>query len=383
MRELVIDLDAIAANLATLRERFAPTDPDGVKIAGAKGPMALAVVKANAYGHGMIEVAKTLAAAGVDYLGVADIEEALSLRAAGIRLPILAWLHSPAEDFVEAVNAEIDLGIANTEQLNRVAQAARQTGRTARVHLKIDTGLGRNGSTLADWGSLIRLAKLFADDSLIEVVAVFSHLSSTSEEDDLRQIEKFNLAVEQARSGGLDFSIRHLTASDGSISYPQAHFEMVRLGVALYGLSPFADHHGDEYGLRPAMTASSVVVQTKRVGAGEGVSYGYLHRTAGETTLALVPIGYAEGLPRVLPGVAEVTIGGSRFPINSRVAMDQFVLDVGNANVEIGDRVVLFGDPATGAPSVDELAAAAGTINYEIVTRMGGRFKRSYLGGKQ
>ena len=383
MRQLTIDLDAIAHNLATLRDRFAPTDADGTKIAGARGPMVLGVVKANAYGHGIIEVAKTLAAANIDYLGVADIEEALQIRAAGIRVPILAWLHSPAEDFVAAVNAEIDLGLANTEQLNRVAQAARQTGRTARVHLKIDTGLGRNGSTLADWASLIRLAKLFVEDSLIEVVALFSHLSSTSEEDDLRQIEKFNGAVEQARAAGLNFKLRHLTASDGSISYPQAHFEMVRLGVALYGLSPFADHHGTEYGLRPAMTASSLVVQTKRVGAGEGVSYGYLHRTTGETTLALVPIGYAEGLPRVLPGVAEVSINGNRFAINSRVAMDQFVLDVGNANVEVGDRVVLFGDPATGAPSVDDLAAAASTINYEIVTRMGGRFKRTYLGGQQ
>ena len=143
------------------------------------------------------------------------------------------------------------------------------------------------------------------------------------------------------------------------------------------------DHRGDEYGLRPAMTASSVVVQTKRVGAGEGVSYGYLHRTTAETTLALVPVGYAEGLPRVLTGVPEVAINGARFGINSRVAMDQFVLDVGNAAVEIGDRVVLFGDPETGAPSVDELAAAAGTINYEIVTRMGGRFQRTYLGGQQ
>ena len=383
MRELVIDLDAIAENLETLRARFAPTDADGKKIAGVRGPMVLGVVKANAYGHGMVEVAKTLAAAKVDYLGVADIGEALTLRAAGIRVPILAWLHSPSEDFVEAVKAEIDLGIANTEQLNRVAQAARQTGLTARVHLKIDTGLGRNGSTLADWSSLIRLAKLFADDSLIEVVAVFSHLSSTSEEDDLRQIEKFNGAVEQARAAGLQFRLRHLTASDGSISYPQAHFEMVRIGVALYGLSPFVDHRGDEYGLRPAMTASSVVVQTKRVGAGEGVSYGYLHRTTAETTLALVPVGYAEGLPRVLTGVPEVAINGARFGINSRVAMDQFVLDVGNAAVEIGDRVVLFGDPETGAPSVDELAAAAGTINYEIVTRMGGRFQRTYLGGQQ
>lgn len=383
MRELVIDLDAIAANLKTLRARLAPTDADGTEIAGARGPMVLGVVKANAYGHGMVEVAKTLAAAEVDYLGVADIAEALTLRAAGIRVPILAWLHSPAEDFIEAVKAEIDLGIANTEQLDRVAQAARQTGRTARVHLKIDTGLGRNGSTLADWASLIRLAKLFVDDSLVEIVALFSHLSSTSEEDDLRQIEKFNGAVEQARAAGLQFKLRHLTASDGSISYPQAHFEMVRLGVALYGLSPFIDHRGDEYGLRPAMTASSVVVQTKRVGPGEGVSYGYLHRTTADTTLALVPIGYAEGLPRVLTGVPEVSVNGTRFGINSRVAMDQFVLDVGNSNVEVGDRVVLFGDPETGAPSVDELAAAAGTINYEIVTRMGGRFQRTYLGGQQ
>jgi alanine racemase len=367
MRELIIDLDAIAYNLDVMRQRTG-------------GAMVCGVVKANAYGHGMLEVARKLEEVGVDYLGVADVTEALELRRAGIVSPILAWLHDPHEMFVEAVNEGIELGLANEDHLTRVAAAAEITGRLARVHLKVDTGLNRNGASAGEWEGVLRQARGLVAEGFIQVVGIFSHLSSTGEAEDLAQIARFDAAVDLAREYGIKFELRHLTASDGSLNYPQAHYEMVRVGVALYGLSPFADHHSKEYGLRPAMTATAYVTQVKRVPAGEGVSYGYMHRTKSETTLALVPVGYAEGLPRNASGKASVSIHGKTYPISSRIAMDQFVIDVGDDDVTAGDLVTIFGDPAAGVPSADDLAIAADTINYEIVTRMGGRFKRTYLG---
>ena len=367
MRVLEINLDAVAANLATMRARTS-----GAKVMG--------VVKADAYGHGMLEVARRLEAESVDFLGVADIAEALALREAAITTPILAWLHNPNETFESAIEADIDLGVATTAQLEAIASASAELGKTARVHLKVDTGLGRNGAHLREWPQLVADAHELALLGRIRVVALFSHLSSTSTEDDLIQIARFNDAVGVARAAGLHFEMRHLVASDGALNYAQAHFEMVRIGVALYGLSPFTDHSSGEYGLVPAMTAKSFVVQVKRAEAGEGVSYGYMHRTAEATNLALVPLGYAEGLPRSASGNAVVQVAGEAHKIASRIAMDQFVLDVGQQSVSIGDEVVLFGDPSKGHFSVDALALAADTINYEIVTRMGGRFVREYFG---
>ena len=367
MRVLEINLDAVAANLSTMRARTS-----GAKVMG--------VVKADAYGHGMVEVARRLEAESVDFFGVADIAEALTLRVAGITTPILAWLHAPSETFEAAIDADIELGIASKAHLEAVAAAAAELGKTARVHLKVDTGLGRNGAHLRDWPELVEDARELALLGRIKVVALFSHLSSTSTDDDLAQIARFNAAVEVAREAGLHFEMRHLVASDGALNYAQAHFEMVRIGVALYGLSPFTDHSSGDYALVPAMTAKSFVVQVKRADAGEGVSYGYLHRTTEPTNLVLVPVGYAEGLPRSASGKAVVQVAGQPHKIASRIAMDQFVLDIGQQGAEVGDEVVLFGDPSQGHFSVDALALAADTINYEIVTRMGGRFVREYFG---
>ena len=304
----------------------------------------------------------------------------MTLRVAGITTPILAWLHAPSETFEAAIDADIELGIASKAHLEAVAAAAAELGKTARVHLKVDTGLGRNGAHLRDWPELVEDARELALLGRIKVVALFSHLSSTSTDDDLAQIARFNAAVEVAREAGLHFEMRHLVASDGALNYAQAHFEMVRIGVALYGLSPFTDHSSGDYALVPAMTAKSFVVQVKRADAGEGVSYGYLHRTTEPTNLVLVPVGYAEGLPRSASGKAVVQVAGQPHKIASRIAMDQFVLDIGQQGAEVGDEVVLFGDPSQGHFSVDALALAADTINYEIVTRMGGRFVREYFG---
>lgn len=367
MRSLIIDLDAIASNFQTMKQR-------------AGGAKVMAVVKANAYGHGMVEVALKLEAEKVDYFGVADVDEALELREYGIETPILAWLHDPEDRFVEALDNEIDLGVANLEQLERIADAARLTGLKARLHLKVDTGLSRNGATLNDWPQLLTATKELADQGLVEVIGVFSHLSSTGSTEDRAQIAKFDQALQQASAAGIDFELRHLTASDGSLSYPDAHYDMVRIGVALYGLSPFADHHSAEYQLKPAMTAVAQVTQVKRVDAGTRISYGYLAHASAESTLALVPVGYFEGLPRNATGKHSVSINGKLYKIDARIAMDQFVINVGDDRVSAGDQVIIFGDPAAGVPSADDLANACETINYEIVTRMGGRFKRTYLG---
>ena len=368
MRTLTIDLDAIVHNYKTMVARTEAA--------------VLPVIKANAYGHGMVEVAKALEAAGCGGFAVADVAEGLVLREAGVTAAVLAWLHDPEDDFVAAVANDIDLGIANVEQLRKAIAAAETSGEIAHLHLKIDTGLGRNGATASEWAGLLAETRAAVETGKVAVVGIFSHLSSTGEAEDLLQVERFKLALELAKDAGVDYEFAHLTASDGSLAYPSAHFTMIRVGIALYGLDPFSSHRAAEYGLRPAMTASAKVVQTKRVPAGTGVSYGYLHTTAEETTLALVPVGYAEGLPRNATGKAQVSLNGKLYPILGRIAMDQFVLDVGNDNVQVGDDVYLFGDPAKGHPSVDDLADAADTINYEIVTRMGGRFKRVYLGAK-
>lgn len=367
MRRLVIDLDVIARNLNTMRSHCS-----GVKICG--------VVKADAYGHGMIPVAKKLQESGVDYLGVADIHEAIVLREHGISIPILAWLHDFDENFENAIELNIELGLANVSQLDHVAASAKKLGKTARIHLKVDTGLGRNGVSLSQWPHVLRAVKDLVDQNLIHVVGIFSHLSATSAEEDLQQIEFFEDALKAAKEASVNYEIRHLVASDGALNYPQAHYDMVRLGVSLYGLSPWTNHTSAEYGLTPAMTAIANVINVKGVPAGQGVSYGYLYRTAKATNLALVPVGYAEGLPRNASGKAQVAINSKLYDIMARIAMDQFVVDVDEDDVKPGDEVVIFGDPANGVPSADQLALAADTINYEIVTRMGGRFRREYLG---
>jgi len=237
MRELVIDLGAIVHNYQSMKSRF------GTKV--------LAVVKADAYGHGMVEVARELEAANADCFATADVQEALLLRTAGIKTDILAWLHDPEDDFVEAVARDVSLGIANLAQLGRAQRAAEVSGQTAKLHLKIDTGLGRNGSTAAEWNDLLKAAALAQSTGAIKVVGIFSHLSGTSEAEDLKQIERFDAAVGQALAEGIEAEMIHLTASDGSLAYPQARYNMVRVGIALYGLDPFSAHRASEYGLTP------------------------------------------------------------------------------------------------------------------------------------
>ncbi len=349
MRIIQVDLAAIRHNYQLLKQTVAPSK-------------VMAVVKANAYGHGMLEVAKALEAAGVDALGVADMHEALTLRREGIKSRVLAWIVQP-EDLDIAGDFGIEVGISTFGQLKKA---------TAKniLHIKVDTGLGRNGFAEADWEELI--AQLKGKDNL---TGVFSHLSNTSEFEDKKQHERFEQFLKMAQSEGITFSERHLAASAGALSYPTMRYEMVRCGIAVYGLNPFEDRNSG-LALRPAMRVTAELVNCKQVPAGHGVSYGYKHRTERATTLGLVPFGYAEGMPRISVG-HKVLISGKRYPVVGRVAMDQFVVDLGGDVYPAGEEVVIFG--SSGEPSAEELGSSAQTINYEIVTRIGGRANRVYV----
>lgn len=364
MRNIEIDLEAISSNYKTLKE-----------IAATK---VMAIVKADAFGHGKIEVARKLESIGVDMLGTADLDEAMELRESGIAAPMMAWLHGKDTDFAPAIQQNIDVGLATSEHLASVVKAAEKLGIKSRIHLKVDTGLGRNGATLNAWPELIELAVQAEQSGAVKLVGVFSHLSGTSEADDLKQLGVFLSAVDLAQTLGASFELRHLAASLAAIRYPQTRLDMVRIGLGLYGLDPNPETRARDFGLRPAMRVSAEVVSLKRVPKDHGVSYGYTYRTAQETTLALVPFGYAEGLPRIASSKAEVLLNGRRYRILARIAMDQFVLDIGDDEVSIGDEVVIIGDATKGEPTAEELALASQTINYEIVTRMGGRAKRVF-----
>jgi len=365
LRTITIDLEVIANNYKTIKK--------------LTSGQVLAIVKADAFGHGMIEVSKKLESIGVDILGTADIDEAMELRHAGLKSPIMAWLHGKNTQFEEAIGNDIELGASALATLEKIAAAAKKVGKVAKVHLKVDTGLGRNGSDLASWPELIEKAVELSASGAIELVGVFSHLSGTSEKDDLEQLRVFEEAIETAAKLGATFKIRHIAASLAALKYPSTRLDMVRVGAAMYGIDPSTEVIAREYGLLPAMRVSSEVVHVKKAPAGHGVSYGYLHRTKAESTLALVPFGYTEGFPRVATGQAEVSLNGKKYPVLARVAMDQFILDLGTDSAEVGDEVVIIGDSTKGEPSAEDLARAAGTINYEIVTKMGGRAKRVFL----
>jgi alanine racemase len=365
--EVRVDLDAIRDNVALLR-------------AGTTAEV-MAVVKGDGYGHGMVPSARAALAGGATWLGVATLGEGLALRRAGIRTPVLAWLHAPGMPLHEGVGAGLDLSAGTLELLDDLVRAAGQTGRTARVHLKIDTGLARGGATAADWPALLEAAAKAQADGHIEIVGVWSHLvqadvpgHATTD----RQVEAFEEALEVAERVGVTPHYRHLANSAATLTRPDTHYDLVRPGVAVYGLSPVP---GETFGLRPAMTARARVALTKRVPAGQGVSYGHTYVTERETTLALVPLGYADGVPRHGSNVGPVQVGGKRRTVAGRVCMDQLMVDVGDDPVVAGDVATLFGSGDDGGPTATDWADAIGTINYEIVTRFGStRVPRVYDG---
>jgi alanine racemase len=366
--EAVIDLAAIRANVARLK-------------AGTTAEV-MAVVKADGYGHGLVPSATAALAGGASWLGVARLDEALALRTAGITAPVLAWLWMPGEsaELAAAIGAQVDIGVGSALALDAVRAAARASGHTARVHLKIDTGLSRNGVYVTDWPDFIAAVARAQAAAEIEATGIWSHLVWADEPGHpttTRQLANFRAALAVAERAGVRPQVRHLANSAATVSVPEAHFDLVRPGVAVYGLSPIPER-GD-FGLVPAMTLRAQLALVKDVGADEGVSYGHAYRTEVPTTLALVPLGYGDGIPRAASNVGPVWINGERFTVSGRVCMDQFVVDVGGLAVHTGDHAVLFGPGRAGEPLAQDWADATGTIHYEIVTRIGPRVVRSYL----
>lgn len=366
-----IDPRAIRDNVAALRGH------------AAGGADVMAVVKADGYGHGLLPSARAALDGGAAWLGVAFLEEALALRAAGIDAPTLAWLTTPGEDLSAAVAADVDLGTYSEQQLAAAVDAARATGRAARLHLKADTGLSRGGATVADWPALCEAAAKAQADGAIDVVGVWSHFAFADGGADHpvngRQAQVFAQALEVAERAGLRPQVRHLANSAATLTAPATHYDLVRPGLAVYGLSPVPGPGGPAaFGLRPAMTLASTVALTKRVPPGAGVSYLHRYTTDRETTLALVPLGYADGVPRAATNAGQVQLAGRRRRIAGTVCMDQFVLDVGDDDVRAGDEVLLFGPGDRGEPTAQDWADALGTISYEIVTRIGARVPREH-----
>ncbi|MBU2668698.1 alanine racemase [Actinoplanes bogorensis] len=366
--EVRIDLDAIRDNVALLRARTTAE--------------VMAVVKGDGYGHGMVPSARAALAGGATWLGVATLDEGLALRGAGVEVPVLAWLHSPGLALHEGVEADLDLNAGSLELLGELVTAARRAERTARVHLKLDTGLARGGATVTEWPALLEAAAKAQADGEIDVVGIWSHLVHADEpghETTDHQLAAFADGLAVAERFGITPRYRHIANSAATLTRPDAHYDLVRPGLAVYGLSPI---EGETFGLRPAMTARARVALTKRVPAGQGVSYGHTYFTERETTLALVPLGYADGVPRAASNVGPVQLGGKRRRVAGRVCMDQIVLDVGDDPVVAGDVATLFGPGDEGGPTADDWAEVVGTINYEIVTRFGStRVPRVYDGG--
>lgn len=368
-----VDLGAIRANVATLR-RSAPTAE------------LMAVVKADAYGHGLIPVAAAAREAGAAWLGVALLEEAIALREAGDAGPILAWLAVPGDPFVECVRRDVDLNIGAEWMLSEIVAAAQLAGRSARVHLKAETGLGRGGTTLEDWPRMLELANRATAAGAIEIVGIWSHLAHADNPNHptiASQIEAFETLCERAATAGIHPPLRHLANSAATLALPSTHYDLVRPGISVYGISP-GPRVGSAaaLGLRPAMTFGGRVAAVKRVPAGHGVSYGHDYMTDRETSLALVPIGYADGVHRRASGRGQVQLAGERRTIAGRVCMDQFVVDVGDAACEAGAEVILFGEGSRTQPTAQDWALACDTIAYEIVTSVGPRVPRVYVDGE-
>ncbi|MGA5099686.1 alanine racemase [Streptomyces lavendulocolor] len=366
-----IDLGALRANVRALRGRVG-TD---VQVMG--------VVKADAYGHGAVPCARAALEAGATWLGTATPHEALALRAAGIDAPLLCWLWTPGGPWDEGIRADLDMGVSGMWALREVTEAARRTARPARVQLKADTGLGRNGCQPADWPRLVGEALAAQAEGLVKVTGVWSHFACADEPGHPSigaQLETFHEMLTYAEKEGVDPEVRHMANSPATLTLPETYFDLVRPGIAMYGVSPGPEVGSPaDFGLRPVMRLVGSVALVKDVPPGHGVSYGHHYVTEGPTTLGLVPLGYADGVPRHASGRGPVLVGGKVRTVAGRVAMDQFVVDLGGDVVEPGAQAVLFGAGDHGEPTAEDWARAADTIAYEIVTRIGSRVPRVYL----
>lgn len=371
-----IDLAAIENNVRRLRR-------------ASQAPHLLAVVKGNAYGHGLVPVATAALRAGADWLGVAQLREALALRRAGVTAPILAWLYlaDPRNPLLrEALDHGIDVSVGSVEQVEAVAEVARSLGRRMRIHLEFDSGLARGGARASSWAAVVAAVLAASARNLLEAVGIWTHLAWADDPaavQNVAHVAAFHAAVAAAGDAGLRVGLVHLASSGSILTRPELHGDLVRAGLAIYGLSPVAATTAREFGLVPAMEVSAPLAAVKWVPRGTGVSYEHAYVTPRSTHLGLVPAGYADGIPRRLSGHSLIFVGGRRVPVVGRVCMDQFVVDLGaESTLVAGERVVLFGDPASGAASADEWGAAIGSHGDEIINTVAARVPRSYGNGR-
>ena len=396
----VVDLAAIKHNLSVLR-------------AAAPDALQLATVKVNTYGHGLVPVALAALDGGADWLGVAQLAEAFALRRgldeAGVAradAPILAWISTSSSDFAAAIEADIDLSVSWTWVLADICAAARAVGRPARVHVKIDTGMSRAGSTLADLPALASALRMAADDGLVDIVGAWSHMSRADDPSEAgnastaSHVRIFEEGLAILADAGITPRIRHLSATSGILWHPEAHYDMVRVGIGLYGLSPDpAVATAEELGLIPALELSAPLTSVKVIEEGTPASYGGTWVAPTRRWIGLVPLGYGDGIFRAASNKARVVVrseaGLLNAPLVGRVCMDQFMVDLGQAEgspgtptarsgqapAAPGDTAILLGSGAFGEPLADDWAQAAGTINYEIVTNLGAHIPRIYRDG--
>jgi alanine racemase len=363
--EVRVDLAAVRHNVDLLRRTVAP--------AGL-----MSVVKADGYGHGMVEAARAARDAGSEWIGVATIAEALALRAAGDTGRLLCWLTTPGADYAAAVAADVDVTVYSEAELEELLSAL--DGRPARVQVKVDTGLSRGGAPREAWHDLFAVAADAERAGALEVTGLWSHFACSDEPEHPANDEQqaaYDEALDLAESAGLEPEVRHLANSAGAILRPAARYDLVRCGIAVYGCDPAPGR--TDLPLRPAMTVSAPLAMVKDVPAGASVSYGHTWTADRPTRLGLVPVGYGDGVPRHASNTAEVLVGGARCPIRGRICMDQFVVDLGGVDAQAGDEVTLFGPGDRGEPTAQDWAEACGTISYEIVTRIAGRFERVYV----
>jgi alanine racemase len=365
--EALIDLGAVRDNVIALRRHV--------------GQAALmAVVKADGYGHGLIPAAAAAAAGGADWLGVIRVPEALALRRAGLTMPILCLMSVPGGEHEDAIRQDVDLTASTAGLVAEISAAAERAGRPARLHLKVDTGMCRGGATMADWPAVVGAALAAEAEGRARVVGIWSHFACADVPGHPSvgaQLNVFREALAVAEGAGAKPELRHLANTPATLTLPHAWFDMVRTGGGIFGLSTLPG--GPPAWLRPAMTVKSRLVQVKQVPAGSGVSYGHRYVTSSRSRLGVLPLGYAEGMPRG-PATLQVHARGARRLIAGTVSMNHVVVDFGDEPVTEGDEVVLFGPGDAGEPTAQEWADALGTISYDIVTRFGGRVPRSYRG---
>ena len=363
MRAFVeVNLKAIANNISLVRSKTSA--------------QILAVVKADAYGHGLVPVAKCAVESGASWLGVALLEEALSLRENGIKAPVIAWLTPPSSDFKLAIQSNIDLSIPSLKHLELVVAAGKAVGQRPRVHIEVDTGMSRGG-LLGEWEEFLIAIK----GAEVDVVGFWSHFARADEPEEIankNQITDFEKKLAQLQEIGINPKYVHFANSAATLTNSGSHKDIVRLGISMYGLSPDVNTLGSSSNLdlEPAMTLKAELQLVKRVPAGSPVGYGATEITTRDTKLAIVAMGYADGIPRCTSNSAGVFVAGSKAPIIGRVSMDQFVVDLGpDSSAQTGDIAEVFGSLGY---SADDWASAAGTINYEIVTRIAARVPRIY-----